>query len=200
MPQIAAYDSKIEGNVIFTQLDAAMNWMRKNSLWPMPMGLACCAIELMATAASRFDIARFGSEVMRFSPRQCDVMIVAGTVTYKMALAVKRIWEQMPEPKWCIAMGACASSGGMYRSYAVLQGIDQLIPVDVYVSGCPPRPEALLEGLIRLQKKIEGESSFLNQKPKLIHELMPEIEERTAPRPSIRDGVTGGTPSPSSLV
>ena len=200
MPQIAAYDSKIEGNVIFTQLDAAMNWMRKNSLWPMPMGLACCAIELMATAASRFDIARFGSEVMRFSPRQCDVMIVAGTVTYKMALAVKRIWEQMPEPKWCIAMGACASTGGMYRSYAVLQGIDQLIPVDVYVSGCPPRPEALLEGLIRLQKKIEGESSFLNQKPKLIHELMPEIEERTPPRPSIRGGVTGGTPSPSSLV
>ena len=105
-----AYDSKIEGNVIFTRLDAAMNWMRKNSLWPMPMGLACCAIELMATAASRFDIARFGSEVMRFSPRQCDVMIVAGTVTYKMALAVKRIWEQMPEPKWCIAMGACAST------------------------------------------------------------------------------------------
>ena len=200
MPQIAAYDSKIEGNVIFTQLDAAMNWMRKNSLWPMPMGLACCAIELMAAAASRFDIARFGSEVMRFSPRQCDVMIVAGTVTYKMALAVKRIWEQMPEPKWCIAMGACASSGGMYRSYAVLQGIDQLIPVDVYVSGCPPRPEALLEGLIRLQKKIEGESSFLNQKPKLIHELMPEIEERTPPRPSIRGGVTGGTSSSSSLV
>ena len=200
MPQIAAYDSKIEGNVIFTQLDAAMNWMRKNSLWPMPMGLACCAIELMATAASRFDIARFGSEVMRFSPRQCDVMIVAGTVTYKMALAVKRIWEQMPEPKWCIAMGACASRGGMYRSYAVLQGIDQLIPVDVYVSGCPPRPEALLEGLIRLQKKIEGESSFLNQKSKLIHELMPEIKERTPPRPSIRGGVTGGTPSPSSLV
>jgi NADH-quinone oxidoreductase subunit B len=200
VPQIAAYDSKIEGNVIFTQLDAAMNWMRKNSLWPMPMGLACCAIELMATAASRFDIARFGSEVMRFSPRQCDVMIVAGTVTYKMALAVKRIWEQMPEPKWCIAMGACASSGGMYRSYAVLQGIDQLIPVDVYVSGCPPRPEALLEGLIRLQKKIEGESSFLNQKPKLIHELMPEIEERTPARPSIRGGVAGGTPSPSSLV
>jgi NADH-quinone oxidoreductase subunit B len=200
VPQIAAYDSKIEGNVIFTQLDAAMNWMRKNSLWPMPMGLACCAIELMATAASRFDIARFGSEVMRFSPRQCDVMIVAGTVTYKMALAVKRIWQQMPEPKWCIAMGACASSGGMYRSYAVLQGIDQLIPVDVYVSGCPPRPEALLEGLIRLQKKIEGESSFLNQKPKLVHQLMPESEGRTPPKPSIRGGVTGGIPSPSSLA
>ena len=120
--QPVAYDSKIEGNVIFTTMDAAMNWMRKNSLWPMPMGLACCAIELMATASSRFDISRFGAEVMRFSPRQSDVMIVAGTVTYKMALAVKRIYEQMPEPKWVIAMGACASSGGMYRSYAVLQG------------------------------------------------------------------------------
>ncbi len=164
----AAYDSKIEGNIIFTQLDAAMNWMRKNSLWPMPMGLACCAIELMATASSRFDIARFGAEVMRFSPRQADVMIVAGTVTYKMALAVKRVWDQMPEPKWCIAMGACASSGGMYRSYAVLQGIDHLIPVDVYISGCPPRPEALIEGFMRLQRKIQGEQSFLAQKKELV--------------------------------
>ena len=162
-----AYDSKIEGNIIFTRIDSAMNWMRKNSLWPMPMGLACCAIELMATGASRFDIARFGAEVMRFSPRQSDVMIVAGTVTYKMALAVKRIWDQMPEPKWCIAMGACASSGGMYRSYAVLQGIDQLIPVDVYISGCPPRPEALLEGLMRLQRKIETEPALKEQKPAL---------------------------------
>ncbi len=155
----AAYDSKVEGNIIFTQVDAAINYMRKNSLWPMPMGLACCAIELMATGASRFDISRFGAEVMRFSPRQSDVMIVAGTVTYKMALAVKRVWDQMPEPKWCIAMGACASSGGMYRSYAVLQGIDNLIPVDIYISGCPPRPEALIDGLMRLQKKIEGEQS-----------------------------------------
>lgn len=196
MPQVAAYDSKIEGNVIFTQLDAAMNWMRKNSLWPMPMGLACCAIELMATAASRFDIARFGSEVMRFSPRQCDVMIVAGTVTYKMALAVKRIWEQMPEPKWCIAMGACASSGGMYRSYAVLQGIDQLIPVDVYISGCPPRPEALLEGLMRLQKKIEGEQSFLAQKPQLAAELAPETQKRKAPRAYVRGGATAAASNP----
>src|SRR5919199_2915222 len=125
----AAYDSKVEGNVIFTRLDAAINWMRKNSLWPMPMGLACCAIELMATAASRFDIARFGAEVMRFSPRQCDVMIVAGRVVMKMMPVLQRIWLQMPEPKWVIAMGACASTGGMYRSYAVLQGIDQLLPV-----------------------------------------------------------------------
>ena len=160
----AAYDSKIEGNIIFTRVDSAINWMRKNSLWPMPMGLACCAIELMATGASRYDISRFGAEVMRFSPRQSDVMIVSGTVTYKMALAVKRIWDQMPEPKWCIAMGACASSGGMYRSYAVLQGIDNLIPVDVYISGCPPRPEALLEGLMRLQRKIEGEQTFSGPK------------------------------------
>ena len=153
----AAYDSKIEGNVIFTQLDAAINWMRKNSLWPMPMGLACCAIELMAAGASRFDISRFGSEVMRFSPRQSDVMIVAGTVTYKMAMAVKRIYDQMPEPKWVIAMGACASTGGMYRSYAVLQGVDQIIPVDVYVAGCPPRPEALLDALLKLQGKVAKE-------------------------------------------
>jgi len=173
VPEIlpAAYDSKIEGNVIFTRFDAALNWVRKNSLWPMPMGLACCAIELMATAASRFDIARFGAEVMRFSPRQCDVMIVAGTVTYKMALAVKRIYEQMPEPKWVIAMGACASTGGMYRSYAVLQGIDQLLPVDVYISGCPPRPEALLAGLMKLQEKISGEKSFAAQKPELTKKL-----------------------------
>ncbi|HZC36344.1 MAG TPA: NADH-quinone oxidoreductase subunit NuoB [Chthoniobacterales bacterium] len=160
----AAYDSKVEGNIIFSQLDACINWMRKNSLWPMPMGLACCAIELMAAASARFDIARFGAEVMRFSPRQSDVMIVAGTVTYKMALAVKRIYDQMPEPKWVIAMGACASSGGMYRSYAVLQGIDQLLPVDVYVSGCPPRPEALLEGLMKLQRKIMHERSIEDQK------------------------------------
>jgi NADH-quinone oxidoreductase subunit B len=151
------YDSRIEGDVVHTRVDAALNWFRKNSLWPMPMGLACCAIELMATAASRFDISRFGMEVMRFSPRQSDVMIVAGTVTYKMALAVKRIYEQMTEPKWVIAMGACASTGGMYRSYAVLQGVDKIIPVDVYVAGCPPRPEALLDALLKLQTKVAKE-------------------------------------------
>jgi len=169
------YNSKVEGDVIVTRRDAALNWFRKsldaganwgrkNSLWPMPMGLACCAIELMGTGASRFDISRFGAEVMRFSPRQSDVMIVAGTVTYKMALAVKRIYEQMPEPKWVIAMGACASTGGMYRSYAVLQGIDRLLPVDVYVAGCPPRPEALLDALIRLQGKVAREPALATLK------------------------------------
>jgi NADH-quinone oxidoreductase subunit B len=152
-----AYDSRIEGDLVVTRLDAAINWFRKNSLWPMPMGLACCAIELMAAGASRYDISRFGAEVMRFSPRQSDVMVVAGTVTYKMALVVKRLYDQMAEPKWVIAMGACASTGGMYRSYAVLQGIDRLLPVDVYVAGCPPRPEALLEALLQLQAKVMRE-------------------------------------------
>jgi NADH-quinone oxidoreductase subunit B len=159
-----AYDSKIEGDVVVTRVDAALNWFRKNSLWPMPMGLACCAIELMAAGASRFDISRFGAEVMRFSPRQSDVMIVAGTVTYKMALAVKRIYDQMAEPKWVIAMGACASTGGMYRSYAVLQGVDRILPVDVYVAGCPPRPEALLDALIKLQNKVAHEPFLASQK------------------------------------
>ena len=154
-----AYNSKIEGDVVVTQFDAAVNWLRTNSMWPMPMGLACCAIELMAVASSRYDIARFGAEVMRFSPRQADCMIVAGTVTYKMSTAVRRIYDQMSAPKWVIAMGACASSGGMYRSYATLQGVDRIIPVDVYVSGCPPRPEALLDALMKLQQKVKRERS-----------------------------------------
>ena len=158
------YNSKVEGEVVHTSLDAAVNWFRKNSLWPMPMGLACCAIELMAAGASRFDISRFGSEVMRFSPRQSDVMIVAGTVTYKMATAVRRIYDQMAEPKWVIAMGACASTGGMYRSYAVLQGVDTIVPVDVYVAGCPPRPEALLDALIKLQSKVAKEPFLAMQR------------------------------------
>ena len=147
-----------------TRLDAALNWFRKNSIWPMPMGLACCGIELMAVGASRFDISRFGSEVMRFSPRQSDLMIVAGTVTYKMAMAVRRIYDQMTEPKWVMAMGACASTGGMYRSYAVLQGVDRIVPVDVYIAGCPPRPEAVLDGLMRIQKRVSKEPLMATQK------------------------------------
>ena len=157
-----AYDSKVEGEVIVTRTDAVINWIRKNSVWPMPMGLACCAIELMAAGGSRFDISRCGMEVMRFSPRQADCMIVAGTVTYKMAEVVRRIYEQMGDPKWVVAMGACASSGGMYRSYATLQGVDRVVPVDVYVSGCPPRPEALLDAMIKLQEKIKDENSVEN--------------------------------------
>lgn len=153
------YDSKIEGDVIVSRADAVINWVRSNSVWPMPMGLACCAIELMGTGGSRFDISRFGMEVMRFSPRQSDCMIVAGTVTYKMAEVVRHIYDQMAEPKWVVAMGACASTGGMYRSYAVLQGVDRIVPVDVYISGCPPRPEALLDGMMKLQAKIRGERS-----------------------------------------
>jgi NADH-quinone oxidoreductase subunit B len=152
-----ALESLQRDGFLTATLDDLINWARKNSLWPMPMGISCCAIEMMATASPRFDISRFGSEVMRFTPRQCDVMIVAGTVTYKMARVVRKIYDQMPDPKWVISMGACASSGGMFRSYSVVQGIDQFVPVDVFVAGCPPRPEALLQALIQLQKKIEGD-------------------------------------------
>jgi NADH-quinone oxidoreductase subunit B len=141
-------------NVFLTRLDKIANWVRKNSLWPMPFATACCGIELMATGASRHDIARFGAEAMRFSPRQCDLMIVAGRVVMKMLPVLQRIWLQMPEPKWCISMGACASSGGVFDTYAVVQGIDRFIPVDVYVPGCPPRPEQLLQSVIDLQDQI----------------------------------------------
>lgn len=144
-----------------TKLHEIINWSRKNALWPMPMGISCCAIEMMAFAASRYDVSRFGAEVFRFSPRQSDLMIVAGTVTYKMSWVVRRIWDQMAEPKWCIAMGACTSSGGMYRSYSVVQGIDLFLPVDVYVAGCPPRPDALIQGLMQIQEKIDKEKPSL---------------------------------------
>jgi NADH-quinone oxidoreductase subunit B len=143
-------------SVIVTKLDLLANWVRKNSLWPMPFATACCGIELMATGASRHDIARFGAEAMRFSPRQCDLMIVAGRVVMKMLPVLQRIWLQMPEPKWCISMGACASSGGVFDTYAVVQGIDRFIPVDIYVPGCPPRPEQLLQSVIDLQAKIQA--------------------------------------------
>jgi NADH-quinone oxidoreductase subunit B len=142
-------------DVALTRLDHLANWVRANSLWPMPFATACCGIELMATAAAKHDIARFGAEAMRFSPRQCDLMIVAGRVVMKMLPVLQRIWLQMPEPKWCISMGACASSGGVFDTYAVVQGIDRFIPVDVYVPGCPPRPEELIRSVIDLQEKIK---------------------------------------------
>jgi NADH-quinone oxidoreductase subunit B len=142
-------------NVFMTRLDAAANWARSNSLWPMPFATACCGIELMATAASRYDIARFGAEVMRFSPRQCDLMIVAGRVVMKMLPVLQRIWLQMPEPKWCISMGACACTGGVFDTYAVVLGVDRFLPVDIYVPGCPPRPEQLLASIIELQQAIK---------------------------------------------
>jgi NADH-quinone oxidoreductase subunit B len=143
--------------IITTTADFVFNWARKSALWPMTFGLACCAIEMMATGASRFDIDRFGAGVFRPSPRQSDLMIVAGTPTLKMAPIIKRVWDQMPEPKWCIAMGACASTGGPFPTYSTLQGVDRIVPVDVYIPGCPPRPEALLYGVMRLQDKIMQE-------------------------------------------
>jgi NADH-quinone oxidoreductase subunit B len=145
---------------VATRLTALANWVRKNSLWPMPFGTACCGIELMALGASKHDVARFGAEVFRFSPRQCDLMIVAGRVVMKMLPVLQRIWLQMPEPKWCICMGACASSGGVFDTYAVVQGIDRFLPVDIYVPGCPPRPEQLIQSIIDLQERIQREGTI----------------------------------------
>jgi len=148
-----------EGGYLTTGVDAVVNWARSNSLMPMPLGLSCCAIEMMAFAGPKYDVARFGSEALRFSPRQADLMIVAGWVSYKMAHAIRRVWDQMADPKWCIAMGACASTGGMHRCYGVVQGVDNFLPVDVYIAGCPPRPEALLHALMDIQEKVRNQHS-----------------------------------------
>jgi len=156
---------EVPENVLLGKLDALAGWCRKNSLWPMPFATACCGIELMATGASRHDLARFGAEVFRFSPRQCDLMIVAGRVVMKMLPVLQRIWQQMHEPKWCISMGACASTGGVFDTYCVVQGVDRFIPVDMYVPGCPPRPEQLMQAIIDLQDKIQRESAVFGTRP-----------------------------------
>ena len=150
--------SEINQGYLTTRVDAVVNWARSNSLMPMPMGLACCAIEMMAFAAPKFDVARFGSEAMRFSPRQADLMIVAGRVSCKMAPVIRTLYEQMPNPKWVISMGACASSGGVFNNYAIVQGVDEIVPVDVYIAGCPPRPEALIDGIMTLHERVRGET------------------------------------------
>jgi len=151
-------DRELPPGVVTTTVDSVFNWARKSSLWPMTFGLACCAIEMMAAGASRFDLDRFGMGIFRATPRQSDLMIVAGSVTEKMAPLIRRLWEQMPEPKWCMAMGICATSGGPFPTYSHVQGVDMVVPVDVYVPGCPPRPEALIYGLMKLQDKIQKET------------------------------------------
>ncbi len=158
---------------ITTRIDKLVNWARKNSLWPMPFGTACCAIELMSTLASRNDLSRFGAEAIRFTPRQCDLMIVAGRVAIKELPILKRIWDQMPEPKWCISMGACASSGGIFDTYTLVQGIDRFIPVDVYIPGCPPRPEAVIDAVIKIQKVVENDT-WRNYKKELLEQRRQE--------------------------
>jgi NADH-quinone oxidoreductase subunit B len=174
-----------EATYVTTKLDFVVNWARRNSLWPMPFGTACCAIEMMASAASKYDLARFGMERMSFSPRQADLLICAGRVPYKMAPVLRKIWDQMPQPKWSISMGACASSGGIFDAYSMVQGIDTIIPVDVYVPGCPPRPEGLIYGIMLVHEKIKGEAlrnPALRQeldertgKPNLSREVIDEI-------------------------
>ena len=158
-------EERLEGQVVLGRAADVIKWARKNSIWPALFGLACCAIEMMSTSASKYDISRFGAEVFRASPRQADLMIVAGRVSRKMAPVLRQIYDQMPEPKWVISMGACASTGGVFNNYALVQGVDEVVPVDIYVPGCPPRPETLIDGIMKLQKKIEAEGLYPEREP-----------------------------------
>lgn len=172
--------NQFERNFLTTSVDYVFNWARESSLWPLTFGLACCAIEMIASSTSRFDIARFGAEVFRPSPRQSDLMIVAGTVTLKMAPVLRRIYDQMPDPKWVISMGACSSVGGPFNTYSVLQGVDRIVPVDVYITGCPPRPENLFYGLMKLQEKID-QSTTLQRRPtevRLNEDMLEDFKRR----------------------
>lgn len=177
-------EEKIPSGIVLTSVEKVVNWSRKSSLWPATFGLACCAIEMMATGAGRYDLARFGMEVFRASPRQADLMIVAGRVSQKMAPVVRQIYDQMPEPKWVIAMGVCASSGGMFNNYAIVQGVDHVVPVDMYLPGCPPRPEMLLDAILKLHDKIMDEPLGTNAKRRELpgyapRELVPSSQRYT---------------------
>ena len=192
-------EKEVLGRVLVTKLDFALNWARRNSLWPMPMGISCCAIEMMATAAARYDMGRFGSEVLRFSPRQADLMLTAGTLTKKMAPVVRRIYDQMPDPKWVIAMGTCLCTGGMYHTYSVVQGLQEIVPVDVYIPGCPPRPENVLSALQHIQKLIKEGNVHHDERQlteaewsldKLFYDKLARIHGTSGTWPSVKERPT----------